>query len=174
MKWSPAVGAATDPGVLTVTQINAGTTNNVIANSASLAGTMRALSERTRAIMLEGLPRVVEGIAAAHRATAEIELAPGYPVVVNDANFEAFARNVASDLLGADAVIGLDAPVMGAEDFSYVLQRTPGAMMFLGVRPPGTKRPAPCHSSQMMLDEDAMALGTALHASVATRYLADS
>ena len=164
---------ATDPGVLTVTQINAGTTNNVIADSASLAGTMRALSERTRAIMLEGLPRVVEGIAAAHRATAEIELAPGYPVVVNDANFEAFARNVASDLLGADAVLRLDAPVMGAEDFSYVLQRTPGAMMFLGVRPPGTKRPAPCHSSQMMLDEDAMALGTALHASVATRYLAD-
>jgi len=62
---------------------------------------------------------------------------------------------------------------MGAEDFSYVLQKAPGAMVFLGVRPPGTKPPAPCHSSPMMLDEEAMALGTALHASVATRFLAE-
>jgi len=165
---------ATDPGVLTVTQLHAGTTNNVIADSVSIGGTMRALSERTRALMLEGLPRIAKGIAEAHRASAEIQLAPGYPVVVNDADFEAFARNVVADLLGPNAVLALDAPVMGAEDFSYVLQQTPGAMMFLGVRPPGTKNPAPCHSSQMMLDEEAMALGTALHAAVATRFLADA
>ena len=163
---------ATDPGVLTVTQLQAGTTNNVSADSVSIGGTMRALSERTRAIMLEGLPRIVENIARAHRSTADIRLAPGYPVVVNDADFEAFARDVAADLLGPDAVLALDAPVMGAEDFSYVLQKAPGAMVFLGVRSPGSKRPAPCHSSQMMLDEEAMALGTALHACVATRFLA--
>ena len=163
---------ATDPGVLTVTQLHAGTTNNVIADSVTIGGTMRALSERTRAIMLEGLPRIAEGIAKTHRATAALRLASGYPVVVNDADFEAFVRNVAGDLLGPQAVLALDVPIMGAEDFSYVLQKTPGAMVFLGVRPPGTKNPAPCHSSRMMLDEDAMALGTALHASVATRFLA--
>ena len=163
---------ATDPGVLTVTQLHAGTTNNVIADSVSIGGTMRALSERTRAIMLEGLPRIAEGIAKTHRATTDIQLAGGYPVVVNDADFEAFARNVAADLLGPRAVLALDVPIMGAEDFSYVLQTAPGAMMFLGVRPPGTKDPAPCHSSQMMLDEEALALGAALHASVATRFLA--
>jgi hippurate hydrolase len=163
---------ATDPGVLTVTQLHAGTTNNVIADSVTIGGTMRALSERTRAIMLEGLPRIAEGIAKTHRATATLRLASGYPVVVNDADFEAFVRNVAGDLLGPQAVLALEVPIMGAEDFSYVLQETPGAMVFLGVRPPGTKNPAPCHSSRMMLDEDAMALGTALHASVATRFLA--
>jgi len=163
---------ATDPGVLTVAQLHAGTTNNVIADSVSIGGTMRALSERTRTIMLEGLPRIVKGIAEAHRATAELYLAAGYPVVVNDADFESFARDVAADLLGPQAVLALDVPVMGAEDFSYVLERVPGAMVFLGVRPPGTKRPAPCHSSQMKLDEEAMALGTALYASVATRFLA--
>jgi len=164
---------ATDPGVLTVTQLQAGTTNNVIADSVSIAGTMRALSERTRSIMLEGLPRIAEGIAKAHRCTANVRLAAGYPVVVNDASFEAFARDVASDLLGPQAVLALDVPIMGAEDFSYVLQKTPGAMVLLGVRPAGTKHPAPCHSSQMMLDEEAMAVGTALHACVATRFLAD-
>jgi len=62
---------------------------------------------------------------------------------------------------------------MGAEDFAYVLQQTKGAMVLLGVRPPDTKQPAPCHSSRMMLDEEAMALGVALHAAVATQFLAE-
>lgn len=163
---------ATDPGVLTVAQFHAGTTNNVIADSVRLTGTMRALSDKTRALLLEGLPRIAEGIARAHNAKATVEITPGYPVVVNDEGFESFAREVASDLLGARAVLTLPTPIMGAEDFSYVLERVPGAMLLLGVRPPGTLDPAPCHSSQMMLDEDAMALGVALHASIATRFLA--
>jgi amidohydrolase len=162
---------ATDPGVLTVTQLHSGTANNVIADTAEIRGTMRALSDKTRAMMLEGFPRIVEGIARTHEAKARIEILSGYPVVVNDDGFEEFARGVAADLLGGQAVIGLPVPVMGAEDFSYVLQRTPGAMMLLGVRPPGEQHPAPCHSSRMMLDEEAMALGAALHASIATRFL---
>jgi amidohydrolase len=163
---------ATDPGVLTVTQLHSGTANNVIADTAEIRGTMRALSDKTRALMIEGFPRIVEGIARTHEAEARIEIISGYPVVVNDADFEKFARGVAGELLGDQAVIQLPVPVMGAEDFSYVLNRTPGAMMLLGVRPQGDKNPAPCHSSRMMLDEDAMALGSALHASVASRFLA--
>jgi len=163
---------ATDPGVVTVAQFHAGTTMNVIADSVSFAGTMRAMSDRTRARLLEGFPRIASNIAKAHRGEAKIELLPGYPVTVNDAGFEAFARTVIGDLLGRDAILALEAPVMGAEDFSYVLQRFPGAMVLLGVRPPGARSPAPCHSSHMMLDEEAMALGVALHASIATRFLA--
>ncbi len=165
---------ATDPGVLTVTQIHAGTTNNVIGDSVTITGTMRALSDRTRGVMLEGLPRIAEGIASTHRAKAMIDITSGYPVVVNDAKFEAFARDVIADLLGPDAVLNLPDPIMGAEDFSYVLQQTSGVMVMLGVRPPDSKRPAPCHSSRMMLDEEAMSLGAALHASIATQFLAKS
>jgi hippurate hydrolase len=124
--------------------------------------------------MLEGLPRVAEGIATTHRAKALIDITSGYPVVVNDSEFESFTRNVITDLLGPQAVLPLPTPVMGAEDFSYVLQQTKGAMVMLGVRPADTKRPAPCHSSKMMMDEEAMALGVALHAAVATRFLAES
>jgi hippurate hydrolase len=164
---------ATDPGVLTVTQLHSGTANNVIADSAEIRGTMRALSDKTRARMIEGLPRIVEGIARTHDAQARVEIISGYPVVINDDEFEAFARSVAGELLGEQAILALPVPVMGAEDFSYVLHRTPGAMMLLGVRPPGTSHPAPCHSSRMMLDEEAIPLGAALHASVATRFLAD-
>ena len=164
---------ATDPGVLTVTQLHSGTANNVIADSVVIQGTMRALSDRTRARLIEGLPRVVEGIAQTHEAKAQIEIISGYPVVENDEGFEGFARGVASDLLGPQAVLELPSPLMGAEDFSYVLQRVPGAMLLLGVRGPDSTHPAPCHSSRMTLDEDAMALGTALHASIAARFLAD-
>jgi len=81
---------------------------------------------------------------------------------------------VIEDLLGAEAVLPLPDPIMGAEDFSYVLQQAKGAMVMLGVRPPDTKRPAPCHSSKMMLDEEAMALGVALHAAIAIQFLAES
>ncbi len=163
---------ATDPGVLTVTQVHSGTASNVIPDTAAIHGTMRALSDKTRALMLEGLPRIVEGIARTHDADARINLISGYPVVVNNDEFEALARDAASDLLGDRAILNLSVPVMGAEDFSYVLNRTPGAMVLLGVRPPDEKDPAPCHSSRMMLDESAMSLGAALHASVATRFLA--
>lgn len=59
----------------------------------------------------------------------------GYPVTVNDGSFAEFASGVAADTIGADHVIRLPNPVMGAEDFSYVIQRLPGAMMFLGGTP---------------------------------------
>ena len=163
---------ATDPGVLTVTEIHAGTAKNVIADTVRLGGTMRALSPSTRSRLLEGVPPLVRSLAESHGAQAEIKILPGYPVVVNDAGFESFARQVAGELLGERGVLALPAPVMGAEDFAYVLERTPGAMMLLGVRPPGPGEPAPCHSSQMLLDEEAMALGAAVHAGVAMRFLA--
>ena len=63
---------------------------------------------------------------------------------------------------------------MGAEDFSYVLQRMPGCMMFLGVMPEGHEghdHIAPCHSNRMMLNEDSMAVGIAMHAAIAHRFL---
>ena len=66
---------------------------------------------------------------------------------------------------------GVTAHAAEAEDFSYVLQRTPGAMVFLGLRPPDARDPAPCHSNRMLIDEDGMAYGVALHAAIALRFL---
>ena len=63
-------------------------------------------------------------------------------------------------------------PAMGAEDFSFVLERIPGAMVILGVRPEGVEQPAPCHSNRMMLNEEGMVAGMALHAGLALRSLA--
>jgi amidohydrolase len=162
---------AFDPAVLTVAKIEAGTTFNVIPETATLCGTLRTFSERTREQVRSDLPRLVEGIAGGHGATAEVKLSKGYPVTVNDAAFADFSLAVARDLLGEDKAFPLPSPFMGAEDFSYVLQRVPGAMVFLGAAPDGSRAPAPNHSNRMVLDEDAFAVGIALNAAIAIRYL---
>jgi amidohydrolase len=163
-----------DPAVVTIAKIRAGTTDNVIPETAHLTGTMRAVSEATRHAMWERIGRVADGVAAAHDCTAELAVHQGYPVTVNDRAFAAFAAGVVDDRLGAGRSYEMATPVMGAEDFSYVLQRVPGAMLFLGVCPPDDPDPfsAPaCHSNRMVLHEDVMADGVALHAGVAAAFL---
>ncbi|NDL56847.1 M20 metallopeptidase family protein [Phytoactinopolyspora mesophila] len=158
-----------DPAVLTVGQITAGTTSNVIPASAELHGTIRALSEETRADVHERLRTVANGIAAAHELTAEVEITPGYPVTVNDPAFADSVEATAQDLLGEANVARIENPLMGAEDFSYVLARYPGAMAFLGACPPDVdpERVAPNHSNLVVFDEAALANGVAMYAAVA-------
>ncbi len=161
---------AFDPAVLTVTKIQAGSALNVIPQTAQIQGTFRTVSDATRERVRERLEQVTTGIAAAHGIAARVHLIPGYPVTVNDDDFARFTRGVAAELLGDEGVIDMRAPVMGAEDFSYVLQRVRGAMVFLGARPVGG-RSEPLHSNRMQLEESALATGVALHAAVALRYL---
>jgi len=160
-----------DPVVLTVSQIEAGTTTNVIPESAKLVGTLRSTSQQSRERAQEGIRRVAEQIAAAHEVEADVVIVNGYPVTVNDAQFSEFARTVAMDLLGEDAYLEMPSPVMSAEDFSCVLQKLPGAIVLLGVRPAGEEAPAPVHSNRMSLNEEGMQAGIALHAAIALRYL---
>jgi hippurate hydrolase len=164
---------AFDPAVLTVTKIHAGSALNVIPRTAQVQGTFRTVSDTTRRVVRERLEQVVAGIAAAHGVEAQTHHIPGYPVTVNDDDFAEFVREVATSLVGGDQVIDMPAPVMGAEDFSYVLQRVPGAMVFLGARPAEGRR-EPLHSSRMRLEESALATGVALHAAMALRFLEGS
>jgi hippurate hydrolase len=161
---------AFDPAVLTVTRLVAGTAFNVIPAAAQVQGTIRSLSDATRRLVRERMERVVAGIAAAHEVEAKVHVIPGYPVTVNHAGFTAFVRGVASELAGPEGCIDMRAPVMGAEDFSYILERVPGALVFLGVGPAGG-RGEPLHSNRMLLEESALATGIALHAAVALRWL---
>ncbi len=162
---------AFDPAIITVAHIAAGTTFNVIPESAQLRGTIRTVSPTARRLVHEGIERVARGIAAAHGLDVNVKLDLGYPVTINHVGFTRFAVDTAADLVGRERVIEQPAPAMGAEDFSYVLEKVPGAMMILGVRPDGVERPAPCHSNRMLLDEQGMATGIALHAAIATRFL---
>ncbi len=162
---------AFNPVVLTTTKIEAGTTSNVIPESADMLGTLRSTSERSRAKAHEGIKRIATQIALAHEMEAEVELSLGYPVTVNHPEFVDFARGTLEQLFGEDAYIPMKTPMMGAEDFSYLLERWPGAMFFLGVKPEDPSLAAPCHSNRMILNEESMAYGIAAHAAIAMNYL---
>jgi hippurate hydrolase len=162
----------TDPAVLTITKFNAGTAHNIVPGQVELLGTMRTLSERTREELRAAFVRIVEGIAAAHGATAVATIEPGYPVTVNDPRATDLMRTVAIEL-GGEAAWQVMPPMMGAEDFSYVLQKLPGAMAFIGVAAPGSdpRTNPPLHNTRMTIDESVMARGVAMHCAVAARYL---
>jgi hippurate hydrolase len=93
----------TDPAVLTITKFNAGTAHNIVPGQVELLGTMRTLSERTREDLRAAFVRIVEGIAAAHGATAVATIEPGYPVTVNDPRATDLMRTVAIELGGEAA-----------------------------------------------------------------------
>jgi amidohydrolase len=164
---------AFDPVVVTVARITAGTTNNVIPETAEIEGTIRSFSEHSRQLAHDGLRRLVPNIAAAHGAEADLKITQGFPVTVCDARVTALAQSVAEDLFGETNWRTMPHPVMGAEDFAYVLQKVPGAMVFLGATPEGGDWRSCCalHSNRMVLDETVMSRGVALHCAFAETFL---
>ncbi|MBN6035248.1 M20 family metallopeptidase [Amycolatopsis sp. 195334CR] len=162
-----------DPAVLSVTRISAGTTSNIIPETAELEGTIRTLSERTRALVRAELPKVCESIGAAHGCRVMVDIEPGYPVTANDPAQADLVTSLAEEVLGVQYAQPMPEPVMGAEDFSYVLQRVPGAFAFIGACPPETSLDdvAPNHSNRVQYHEDAMANGVAMHAAFALAHL---
>ncbi len=165
---------AHQPAVLTISRIAAGTTNNVIPESAFMEGTLRTLSEPVRAQLHEEIHRVCHHTALAHGCTAEVTVSAGYPVTVNDGRAVDRVGAVVGAVLGRDRMATMPAPIMGAEDFSYVLAEVPGALAFLGACPPGVNpwEAAPNHSNRVLFDESAMAAGVAVYAGLALDALA--
>jgi amidohydrolase len=163
-----------EPAIVSITQINAGTTTNVIPEKAHLAGTIRTMSVTTRDQVHLAIERVARSVAATFNATADVTIELGYPVTVNHAGPVALVQEVTEAVLGANRFLELPFPVMGAEDFSYILEKVPGAMSLLGVCPENIQNsleaPA-CHSNKMMLHEPAMADGMAIHAATALAAL---
>lgn len=163
-----------DPVVLTVARIAAGTTFNVVPDTAHIEGTMRSLSPTNRQRLRDGVHLIAASIAGAHELTAEIEIVEGFPVTVCDERAVAFGEQVAGDLFGQDTFLRLDNPIMGAEDFAYVLEKVPGAMFFLGVSHEGEDWTQCCgiHSTRMMIDESVLPRGAAMLAGLAEAFLA--
>ncbi|MFY9809502.1 MAG: M20 family metallopeptidase [Pseudonocardiaceae bacterium] len=162
-----------DPAVLTVTRITAGTSSNIIPETAELEGTIRALSEHTRLRLHEEARRVCEHVAAAHGCVATVAIEHCYPVTVNDEGVTPQVIDLARWVLGERHAQPMVDPLMGAEDFSYVLAKVPGAMAFLGACPSGhDPETAPAnHSNRAVFDESAMVHGVALYAAFALEAL---
>jgi hippurate hydrolase len=157
------------PAVVTIARIVAGTTTNIIPETALVEGTIRTLSEDTRTLVHRELQQVAKHVAAAHGCTAQVEIVPGYPVTVNDDVVGPHVVDVTTAALGARWAAHMDDPLMGAEDFSYVLQRVPGAIAFLGACPRGVElaQAEPNHSSRVLFDEAAMEHGVVVYTAFA-------
>ena len=163
----------TDPAVLSITRIAGGSSHNVIPDEVELLGTVRTLSDKTRAATRAAFERILTKVAEAHGASAEVRIDEGYPPTLNDARAVAIVEQLATELYGEGTYIEVPAPSMGAEDFSYVLQKVPGAMAFLGVAPPDGDPwiQAPIHNAKMMVEESVLPRGVAMHCAFATRFL---
>jgi hippurate hydrolase len=163
-----------DPAVLTITQMEAGRAYNVIPERVRLAGTLRTFSATTRSRVIEELDLIVRQVAAAHGLEGSAELTDGYPTTVNDESSVDFIEETCEEVLGGGVFTRMKSPSMGAEDFSYVLEQVPGAMVFLGCMPeklPDGGPPAMNHSNRFVVDEDCLPVGVALHVGAALGYL---
>jgi hippurate hydrolase len=110
----------------------AGNTDNVIPQTVQLRGTARSLAPDVRDLLEKRLPVVVESTAAAYGAKASLTYKRGYPVLVNHEKQTEFAASVAGQIAGGDKVDTGLPPMMGAEDFSFMLNARPGAFIWIG------------------------------------------
>ena len=121
--------------VVSICMFHAGSTDNVIPQTALLKGTARSLDPKVRDLLEARIHAVVEGTAALYGATAKLTYKRDYPVLRNHERETSFAASVAADVVGGPHVNTAMVPVMGAEDFSFMLEERPGAFIFVGNGP---------------------------------------
>jgi hippurate hydrolase len=121
-----------EAAVVSICQFIAGTTTNVIPQTAKLTGTLRALKPRVRDLLIRRVQEVSEGVAKLSGAKIEVKHRAGYPVLINHDQQTDFAARIAADVVGDSNVNLGAAPMMGAEDFAYMLEARPGAFIFIG------------------------------------------
>src|SRR5690606_7218034 len=118
--------------VVSVTKIHAGDAYNIIPEELEFAGTIRTLKKEVADQAYDRMRAICEGIAAAHGASVDVKIDVNYPVTFNHERETGFAVGVAQAIAGEANVNDAVAPVMGGEDFSYMLEARPGAFIFLG------------------------------------------
>ena len=121
-----------ESAVLSVTTFHAGDASNVIPQEAVLTGTLRTFNPTIQELVVKRMQTVIDSIAAMHGAKIHFDFSYGYPVTINHPDQTDFASKIASDIAGSDRVNRSIAPMMGAEDFSYMLNERPGCFIFVG------------------------------------------
>lgn len=150
--------------VISVTQIHSGTAHNVIPESCMINGTVRTFNKDVQAMAVKRIREIMDGQAASYGVTAELDYKYGYPPTINRPDNAAFAAEVASEIAGEDAVDSNVTPVMGAEDFAYMLEARPGAYLFLG------QGEGPmCHHPQYNFNDEIGPVGASFFARIVER-----
>ena len=141
--------------VVSITMVRAGNADNVIPQTVQLRGTARSLEAGVRDLLERRLHQVVEGTAAAFGAKAKLNYRRGYPVLVNHEQQSDFAASVAAEIVGAAQVNTALPPMMGAEDFSFMLNARPGAFIWVG-----NGESAGLHHPAYNFNDDVIPVGT--------------
>lgn len=158
-----------DPVVLTVGQVSAGTARNVIAERVSFAATVRGFSRESLARATEILPKLVQGIAAAHGQVAEIDFVHEFPPLITQAEDSAIAIEAGRAVFGAPHVAELERPKTASEDFAEILERVPGTFAFIDATPEAGSDYN--HSPRAQFDDAVIPDGARLYTEFAARRL---
>jgi hippurate hydrolase len=156
-----------EPAVLTVGEIEAGFAFNIIPETARLGGTVRTFDADLRRRIPERMEELARGVAQGMCGDIELDYRFSYPVTRNDADAARLALGVAEELFGEENTVELTYPSMGAEDFSFFLEKVPGAFIWLGVGDVSG-----LHTPKFAFDEEILPQGSALLAALALESLA--
>jgi amidohydrolase len=160
-----------ESAVLTFGTISGGTRDNVIGDEVIIRGNLGAMNDELRLTLSEKIEKCAIGVAESMGGSAEVKLWHGYPTTANEAGMTDFARAVAVEEVGEENVVEMDR-VLGGEDFSYFLQKAPGAMLRLGVwDTENLSEPTHHHHPCFQIDEKALPLGVSILSQIAARYL---
>ncbi len=160
----------TEAAVITVGKFNSGAAENVIPESAHLAGSIRALSQEIRLKVHQRLAEFAAGLEKSFNVRCELQILEGVPTLENDIEVADFLFEVSQSVLGAEQVQYLP-PIMGSEDFSYFTLERPSAIMRLGCSNPEKGFTARLHSPHFDIDEHVLGVGTAIFSAAVVQYL---
>ena len=166
------VGRNVDPvaqGVVSITQFHGGDADNVIPQAVTLRGTCRSFTAEVRDLLERRIDEIARGVAAAHQVAAAVVYTRGYPATVNTETEVALAAEAALDIVGEDRVDRSVAPVMGAEDFAFMLEQKPGAYIFMGGG--GDDNAPMLHSPDYDFNDEALPYGASYWARLVERLL---
>ncbi|HJF32539.1 MAG TPA: amidohydrolase [Sporosarcina psychrophila] len=159
-----------NPAVLTVGKMEVGTRFNVIAENALIEGTVRTFNQDTRNHIEKCISQYAKSVADMYGATAKVEYIRGTEPVINDETSAKLVQQVATEAFGPDVVFN-EKPTMGAEDFSFFLDKAPGSFALVGSGNPEKDTEWSHHHGNFDIDEDALITGAELYAQYAWAYL---
>lgn len=160
-----------ESAVISICKMEAGKgAYNVIPDSATFGGTLRSQTPEMREYLPKRVKDILDGIVPAMRGRYEFNLMHRFPPTINDEKMISFVVRISREMLGEEKVFEMK-PMMGSEDFSYYLERIPGAFAFFGVKNTGKGIIYPHHHPRFDVDEEMLPIGTALDVAVAMEYL---
>ena len=159
---------AIEPGVISLTTINGGIKENILADRITIGGTVRSTGGAMRELIFREIERALE-VGRVLGATCTLHVKEGYPMLRNDPRITEAVRTAATEAIGASHVVDLPYSTW-AEDFAYIAERVPASMFWLGVTSPGADDPV-WHSPTFTIDEDALSIGATVFAASVLQLL---